>query len=78
MVNVGNLDRWVRIILGLVLLVVPFVPAVAAPLGGPGGWLLVLPAVGVVLILTALFRFCPAYRLLGLSSCPLKRPTLRS
>ena len=36
-------------------------------LGGLWGWL------GVVPLATGLFRFCPAYTLLGINTCPLKR-----
>ncbi|WP_341991806.1 DUF2892 domain-containing protein [Azorhizobium sp. AG788] len=72
MVNVGTADRAVRAVLGLILLAVPFVPAAAAALAGMGAWIWLLPAVGVVLLLTALFRFCPAYTLLGIRTCALK------
>ena len=60
--NVGTLDRIVRIVIGLVLL------AYALKLGFPDtgwnwtGW------IGIVPILTALVRFCPAYALLGIRS----------
>ncbi|WP_029004855.1 YgaP family membrane protein [Azorhizobium doebereinerae] len=72
MVNVGSFDRAARLIAGLVLIALPFVPAAAAALAGLGGWIWVLPAVGAVLVLTGLFRFCPAYVLLGIRTCPLK------
>lgn len=58
--NVGTLDRLARIVIGLVLL------AYALKLGFPDtgwnwtGW------VGVVPILTAIFRYCPAYSLIGI------------
>ncbi|WP_439594431.1 YgaP family membrane protein [Falsiroseomonas sp.] len=70
MVNVGSLDRAIRLILGLVLLLAPFLAA--GSFAGMGGWRHVIAAVGGVLIATAAFRFCPAYRLLGLSTCPLR------
>ncbi|MEK0081912.1 DUF2892 domain-containing protein [Benzoatithermus flavus] len=57
--NVGTIDRVVRIVAGLVLL------ALALFGGQWWGWL------GVVPLVTALAGFCPAYRLLGLSTCPL-------
>ncbi len=72
MVNVGTADRAVRAVVGLILLAVPFVPAAAAALAGMGAWIWLLPAVGAVLLLTALFRFCPAYTLLGIRTCALK------
>lgn len=60
--NVGTLDRIARIVIGLVLL------AYALELGFPNtgwnwtGW------IGIVPIFTAIFRFCPAYSLLGIRS----------
>ncbi|MDO8652136.1 MAG: DUF2892 domain-containing protein [Undibacterium sp.] len=61
-VNVGSADRIIRILVGLAL--------IGATLGGyigAWGW------IGIVLILTGTFRFCPAYRLLGMSSCSMKK-----
>jgi len=58
--NMGNLDRSVRIIAGLALL------AFALRLGFPDtGWNW-LGWIGVVPIATALFRYCPAYDLVGI------------
>lgn len=58
--NVGNMDRIARVILGLVLL------AFALQLGFPAtGWNW-LGWIGVVPILTAVFRYCPAYNLIGI------------
>ena len=65
--NVGSMDRVVRLIVGLALIVAAFLPAlglVAMPALQWGAALL-----GVVLIGTALMRFCPLYRLFGLSTC---------
>ena len=57
--NVGNLDRTLRIIAGLALLSLVFV-------GPQTYWGLI----GLIPLVTGFFAFCPAYRLLGLSSCP--------
>lgn len=57
--NVGGLDRFLRIIVGLGLIGIVFV--------GPQtlwGW------VGVVPLLTGLFGTCPLYTLLGIRTCP--------
>ncbi|MGA8704835.1 MAG: DUF2892 domain-containing protein [Candidatus Sulfotelmatobacter sp.] len=51
-----------RIVVGLALLSLLFV------LNGDARW---LDLVGVVPVATAAFRFCPLYRLVGLSTCPL-------
>jgi hypothetical protein len=69
MANVGSVDRILRALLGIVLLLLPFIPATAAALAGLGAWIWVLPLVGAVLLLTAIFRFCPAYRLFGIRTC---------
>jgi hypothetical protein len=59
--NVGTVDRVLRIGAGLALI------ALAAT-GTVGLW----GYVGVVPLLTGVFRFCPAYPLLGMNTCPLK------
>jgi len=60
--NVGGLDRGVRVAIGLALLSLLFV------LNGDARW---LGLIGIVPLITAAFRFCPLYRLVGLSTCPL-------
>lgn len=65
--NVGTIDRLLRLALGVILILIPFViahPMVDTPVVRFG-----VPAVGVILILTALFRFCPLYRIVGLRTC---------
>lgn len=60
--NEGNLDRGLRIIAGLVLISLVFV--------GPQtlwGW------VGLVPLVTGVLGNCPAYSLLGINTCGLKR-----
>ena len=67
LVNVGTADRLFRIAAGLVLILLPLVTSFAlwdSRLAAFG-----LPVVGVVLGLTAIFRFCPLYRLFGLRTC---------
>lgn len=55
--NVGRIDQWLRIVLGIALIA-------WAALGGPGwAW------VGVVPLATGLVRFCPLYHLLGIDTC---------
>ena len=57
-VNVGGIDRVLRILVGLVLIVLA-----ARGTIGVWGW------IGVVPLLTGLFQFCPAYTLLGIKTC---------
>ncbi len=60
--NVGSADRIFRIVLGAILLALPFFTSVL----GTGTLSIVSMVAGVVLILTGLFSFCPAYRVLGM------------
>jgi hypothetical protein len=60
--NVGNIDRVLRFAVGLLL-----VALAATGVVGMWGW------IGVVPLATALFRFCPAYTLLGINTCAMKK-----
>jgi hypothetical protein len=55
--NVGGIDQILRIIVGATLL------AWAVMTGNPWGWL------GVIPLVTGLFKFCPLYAIIGVSSC---------
>ena len=57
-VNVGTIDRAVRIIAGLALIALAFN-------GTIGMW----GYIGIVPLLTGLFRVCPAYSLIGVNTC---------
>ena len=56
-INVGGIDRILRILAGLGLI------AWALTTGPVWAWL------GVIPLATGIFRFCPAYPLLGISTC---------
>ena len=56
--NVGSVDRALRIIAGVVLVVLAATGAI-----GLWGW------IGIVPILTGTTRFCPAYLPFGFSTC---------
>jgi len=65
--NVGSADRLLRLVLGVILIVLPFVTSFSlweSPVARYGALI-----VGVVFVVTALFRFCPLYRLFGLRTC---------
>ena len=66
--NVGPVDRILRLVVGAVLILLPYLTAWG--LWADPIWRWGVPLVGVVMILTALVRFCPAYTLLGLNTCP--------
>lgn len=65
--NVGSVDRILRIIVGVILIALPYVYASSMWDSAAARWL--VPIVGAVLVLTAVFRFCPAYRILGIKTC---------
>jgi hypothetical protein len=70
MTNIGSLDRILRVVVGLALTGGPvFAAGFFASLGS---WRYAVIAAGVVMIATAVFRFCPAYRLFGIRTCPLE------
>lgn len=56
--NVGTIDRVLRVVGGLVLITLAATGTV-----GMWGW------IGVIVLLTGIFRFCPAYALMGTNTC---------
>lgn len=56
--NEGMLDRALRIVVGLILIALVFTGPQTA-----WGWL------GVIPLVTGIFGFCPAYRMLGINTC---------
>ena len=61
-INEGTIDRALRIIAGLVLITLAATGTV-----GVWGWIGVLPLV------TGVVGFCPAYAILGMSTCEIKK-----
>jgi len=59
--NEGKIDRIVRVVAGLAILTQVF-------------WGLQTPwaFIGLVPLITGILGFCPLYRLLGISTCPVK------
>jgi hypothetical protein len=60
--NSGGMDRILRVIAGLVLIALA-----ATDMVGVWGW------IGVVPLLTGAIGFCPAYMLLGVNTCGIKK-----
>jgi len=60
--NVGQIDKIIRIVVGLALIALVFVGPQT-----PWGW------IGVILLATGLAGFCPAYKLLGINTCGIKK-----
>jgi hypothetical protein len=61
-VNVGTADRTIRILAGLLLIGLTLNGTL-----GVWGW------VGIVPLLTGIFKVCPAYSIFGASTCSLKK-----
>ncbi len=59
--NVGGIDRILRIVAGLALIALA-----ASGMVGVWGYL------GAVVLATGVFRFCGAYTLFGINTCPMK------
>jgi hypothetical protein len=64
--NEGTVDRALRVIAGLALLVWFFMDQ------GSGFWHYA-KLIGIVPLLTGLIGSCPVYSLFGLSTCPMKK-----
>lgn len=60
-INVGSIDRVVRVILGLALLSLLFI------LDGNARY---IGLIGIIPLATAAMRSCPLYSVLGMSTCP--------
>ncbi|MGB9753318.1 MAG: DUF2892 domain-containing protein [Roseiflexus castenholzii] len=61
--NVGPIDRGIRAILGIVLLIATFVLL-------SGFWQALVGLVAVILLITAIFGVCPLYSALGIDTTP--------
>ncbi|AUC51771.1 hypothetical protein CDO87_00555 [Sagittula sp. P11] len=63
--NMGQTDRIVRAVLGVVLLILAF-----ATLAGVWAW--IAGIVGVLMLATSAMGSCPPYSLLGINTCKTK------
>ena len=66
-VNMGTIDQYVRIVLGLALIAYAFQDGLDIQ-----GWHWV-GLLGVVPLATAFFKSCPLYTVLGISSCTVRQ-----
>lgn len=60
--NMGTVDRVIRAIVGIVLIVAFLLELLAGTIG------IIALVVGVVLLLTAALRWCPPYTLFGINT----------
>ena len=66
--NVGNTDRFVRVMFGIILLILFMSNAIKDSL-----WNWMILGVSAILIITAFATFCPLYALMGKNTCEVKR-----
>lgn len=59
--NVGGVDKWARICVGIVLVILALTGTV-----GTWGYL------GIIPLLTGVLNYCPAYRVFGIKTCSVK------
>ena len=64
--NVGSIDKVLRLALAIAAVIGAYLAGMSSLLG------IVLLVVGAVLGVTALTGFCPLYRVLGMSTCPVR------
>jgi hypothetical protein len=64
--NVGTADRAMRVILGVILLALFFLY--------PGAWWRYWTLLGIPLVATGLIGTCPAYSMIGMSTCATRKP----
>ena len=62
--DVGGIDRVIRIVVAIALLSLVFVLEANVRYLG---------LIGLVMLATGVFRFCPAYTIFGINTCPMKK-----
>ncbi|MGB8493364.1 MAG: DUF2892 domain-containing protein [Candidatus Acidiferrum sp.] len=64
--NVGTTDRVIRIVLGVILIALGLSHVVTGRLA------IAAYVVGAIALVTGVFRYCPAWSVFGINTCPLK------
>ena len=60
--NVGSADKYIRVLLAIVIAVLYFTDVISGTLA------IILGIIGAALVITSLFSFCPAYAVLKIST----------
>lgn len=66
--NVGNTDRFVRVMFGIILLILFMSGAIKDSM-----WNWIILGISSILIITSFATFCPLYALLGKNTCEVKK-----
>ena len=64
--NVGTTDRAIRFVIGIILIALGLSHVVT------GGLAIAAYVVGGVALVTGVLRYCPAWSIFGINTCPLK------
>jgi len=64
--NIGNMDRIVRLISGVSLLTFDYLAS--------SNWEIVFLGIGLWSLMSSVFGFCPFYNIMGINTCPHKLP----
>lgn len=64
--NVGNGDRFLRVIVGVIAIIL----GLSGKLDGNLKW--VALGVGAIMVITSFVQFCPLYTILGINTCKVK------
>ena len=64
--NESPIDRVIRVVIAVAAVVVAFVVGASSVLG------IILFVVAAIMLVTAATGFCPLYRLIGVSTCPMQ------
>lgn len=66
--NVGNLDKAIRLVLAVIFAVLYFTNTVSGTIG------YISLGLSAIFLITSLIGFCPLYAIVGLNTCPTKKP----
>ncbi len=67
--NVGNIERTIRVVLGIALISIGYLASL------PSWGAMAAYVVGAVALVTGAWGFCPAWKLFGINTCPTKTAT---
>lgn len=63
----GNADRIIRLVIAAIVIGLYFSNVLSGPLG------IGLVLISAIFVVTSFVSFCPLYRLVGISTCPIKK-----
>ena len=63
----GNADKIIRVLIAAIIGILYYLDIITGTLA------YILMAVAIILLITSLVNYCPLYRLIGLSTCKIKK-----